>query len=58
MSQKRILGYIKVEIKFVSKAKQRKDRNIVHSPDVGWDTSDSRYKECSHVRGIYGGKVV
>jgi hypothetical protein len=33
------------------KAKQRKDRNRVQSPDMGLGTSDKRCKECSNIRG-------
>jgi hypothetical protein len=37
--------------------KQNKDRNIVHSPDMGAGTSDNRCNGCSNIRGIYGGNV-
>jgi hypothetical protein len=38
----------------MSKAKQKTDRKIVHSPDMGADTSDNR---CSNIKGIYNEKV-
>jgi hypothetical protein len=42
--------------KFISTAKQRKARNIVHNPDMG--ASDNRHQECSNIRGIYYGEKV
>jgi hypothetical protein len=56
--QKGILVHIEVETKkFISKARQRKDRNIVHKPDMDAGTSDNRRKECSNIRSIYGEEV-
>jgi hypothetical protein len=53
MLHKRILGHMEVETKkFISKVKQRKDRNRVHRPDPGSGTSDNMCNECSNIRGI------
>jgi hypothetical protein len=43
--------------KFINKAKQRKARKLVHSPDRGVGTSGNRCHECPNVRGTYGEKV-
>jgi ribosomal protein S14 len=45
------------EQEFLSKARQRKDRNIVFNPDTGAGTSDNRCNECANFRGIYVEKV-
>jgi hypothetical protein len=54
LSQKLILGHMEVETKmFISKAKQRKDRHTVHSPDTGAGTSDNRCNECSYTPWVF-----
>jgi hypothetical protein len=54
---KKNLGHIKVENKkFISKAKQRKDRSSTQ-PKHGYSTSDNRCNMCFDIRGIYDEKV-
>jgi hypothetical protein len=43
--------------KLISKAKQKKDRNVVHSPDMDAGTSDNRCSEGYNIRDIYAEKV-
>jgi hypothetical protein len=48
--KKGILLDIEVETKNVCKAKQTKDRNIVHNPDMNAGTSDNRYNNCFNIK--------
>jgi uncharacterized UBP type Zn finger protein len=57
LSQKRVVGHIEVETKFIIKIKQKNNRKIGHSPDVGVGASDNSCSVCSHIRSIYDEKV-